>query len=99
MTDRCSVGAGCSLDSQETLPTGTVLHGRECHRYTKKIPTQVIVLYKNFCVNFEASIALFLVYSFIFSSTKLFIFEQVKIRIAFYINVAIIECFTKSISF
>ncbi|CAI8017314.1 Dynactin subunit 6 [Geodia barretti] len=40
VTDRCSVGAGCSLDSQETLPTGTVLHGRECHRYTKKIPTQ-----------------------------------------------------------
>ena len=43
VSDRCTVGAGCSLDSKEALPTGTVIYGRECHRYNKKIPTQVYV--------------------------------------------------------
>ena len=81
MTDRCTVGAGCSLDSRETLPTGTVIHGRECHRYTKKIPTQVIylaVLLKNFLCVFRGFLGI-VSCSFIFSSTKRFIFKQVKV--------------------
>ena len=41
VSDRCTVGAGCAVDSRETLLTGTVIHSRECHRYTKKLPTQV----------------------------------------------------------
>ena len=41
VSDRCTVGAGCTVDSQETLAPDTVIHGEQCHRYERKAQSQV----------------------------------------------------------
>lgn len=38
VSEQCIIGAGCKLDSVESLPPHTVIYGSKCVRYTKKIP-------------------------------------------------------------
>ena len=41
VTERCVIGANCSLLSKETLPPGTVITGNDHLRWTRQATTQV----------------------------------------------------------
>ncbi len=40
VTEQCVVGAGCTLETMETLPPNTIIYGSKCTRYVKNVPTQ-----------------------------------------------------------
>ena len=38
VTEQCVIGAGCTVDSMETISPNTVMYGSKCTRYIKTIP-------------------------------------------------------------
>ena len=41
VSDRCVIGAACSVESMETIPSDTIICGAESTRHRRKVPLQV----------------------------------------------------------
>lgn len=41
VNDHCVIGAECSVLSAETLPSGTIISGVDCRRWTKQVAIKV----------------------------------------------------------